>query len=176
MMVLPLLFLVGVHDWVPARWGSGDPETLDLLRGGIVNWLLLEAENWNGRFVESARERHLAILGVIHPRDSAPDLARRARQMKLNGIVMEGDFERSVADRIRNEVGLVNPPTGWRFPEIAAGAMTPTRREMGRIQPVWEATYNATVRKTSVRARSTRRASFSMSASAPTRRASWCTC
>jgi hypothetical protein len=25
--------------------------------------------------------------------------------------------------------------------------MTPTRREMDRIQPVWEATYNATVRK-----------------------------
>jgi hypothetical protein len=42
---------------------------------------------------------------------------------------------------------VVNPPPGWRFPEIAAGAMTPTRREMDRIQPVWEATYNATVRK-----------------------------
>jgi hypothetical protein len=85
MMVLPLLFLIGVHDWVPARWGSGDPKTLDILRGGTVNCLLLEAENWNGKFVESAGSRHLAILG--------------------NGIVMEGDFDRTVANAVRTEAG-----------------------------------------------------------------------
>jgi hypothetical protein len=105
MMLLPLLFLVGVHDWVPARWGSGDPKTLELLRGGVVNCLLLEAENWNGKFVESAAARHLAILGVIHPGDAALDLARRALRMKLNGIVIEGDFESAIADRIRSEAG-----------------------------------------------------------------------
>jgi hypothetical protein len=105
MMLLPLLFLVGVHDWVPARWGSGDPKTLELLRGGVVNCLLLEAENWNGKFVESAAARHLAILGVIHPGDAALDLARRALRMKQNGIVIEGDFESAIADRIRSEAG-----------------------------------------------------------------------
>jgi hypothetical protein len=105
MMLLPVLFVIGLHDWVPARWGSGDPKTLDLLRGSIVNCLLLETENWNGRFVESAAAKHLAILGVIHPGDAALDLARRAARMKLNGIVIEGDFARVIADRIRTEAG-----------------------------------------------------------------------
>src|SRR5260370_25449742 len=54
---LPLLFLIGVQDWVPVRWGSGDPQTLDLLRGGIVNCLLLEAENWNSGFIDTAAKR-----------------------------------------------------------------------------------------------------------------------
>jgi len=42
---------------------------------------------------------------------------------------------------------LVNPPPGWRFPETAPDQMTPTRKQMDRIQPIWEVTYNATVRK-----------------------------
>src|SRR5229473_2549084 len=75
MMLLPLMFLIGVHDWVPARWGSGDPKTLDLLRGGAINCLLLEAENWNGEFIESAAARHVAVLGGIRPGDAVPDLA-----------------------------------------------------------------------------------------------------
>lgn len=103
MMLVTLLFLIAPGDWVPARWGSGDPKTLELLREGRVNCLLLEAENWNGRFVEAAAGRHLAILGVIHPGGTAIELARRAVRTKLNGIVLEGDFDGTIADRIRGE-------------------------------------------------------------------------
>jgi hypothetical protein len=41
----------------------------------------------------------------------------------------------------------VNPPKGWRFPAIPAHQITPTRRQLDQIQPIWEATYEATVRK-----------------------------
>src|SRR5579872_1110805 len=102
-MVLPLLFLLAPADWVPARWGSGDPKTLDLLRGSIVNCLLLESDAWNSEFVEAANHRHLTILGLIHPGDAAVDLVRRAAGMKMTGIVLEGNFDRAGADRIRQE-------------------------------------------------------------------------
>jgi hypothetical protein len=105
MMLLPLLFLIGVQDWVPARWGSGDPKTLVLLRGRIVNCILLEAENWNSGFIDTAAKRLIVTLGVIHPGDRAMEQTQLALKLKLNGIVLEGDFERTVADRIRSEAG-----------------------------------------------------------------------
>ena len=36
-MLLPVLLLVGFADWVPARWHSDDPKTLDLLKGAGGN-------------------------------------------------------------------------------------------------------------------------------------------
>ena len=104
-MLLPLLFQLAANDWVPARWDSGDPETLELLRASPINCLLLEADNWDNRFIAAARQRHLATLGVIHPGDSAPEMARRAVAIKMNGLVLEGIFERSVVNRIRREAG-----------------------------------------------------------------------
>src|SRR5439155_21330180 len=72
---------------------------------GIVNCLLLEPDNLNGGFVESAAARHLAILGVIHSGDAAVELGRRALRVKLTGIALEGEFEHEIADRIRAEAG-----------------------------------------------------------------------
>lgn len=86
-MLLPLLFLVGFADWVPARWHSGDPQTLDLLKGAAVNCLLLEPNHWNPPFLHAAGSRHIAILGIVR---SAAE-AEKALQLKLNGIVVEGD-------------------------------------------------------------------------------------
>src|ERR1039457_6527493 len=103
MMLVTLLFLIAPGDWVPARWGSGDPKTLELLREGRVNCLLLEAENWNGRFVEVAAGRHVAILGGIHPGGTAIELARSAGRKKFNGLVLEGHFEGTLPGRIRGE-------------------------------------------------------------------------
>src|SRR5260370_32815524 len=102
---LPLLFLIGVQDWVPVRWGSGDPKTLDLLRGGIVTCLLLEAENWNSGFIDTAAKRHVATLGEIHPGEGAIEQSQRAAKLKLNCILLEGDFNRPLAHLLRCEAG-----------------------------------------------------------------------
>ena len=88
-MLLPLALLVGFADWVPARWPSGNPDSLRLLQDAVVNCLLLEPANWNPSFLKSASNRHIAVLGVVH---SAAD-TRRAAALKLNGIVMEGDLD-----------------------------------------------------------------------------------
>lgn len=42
---------------------------------------------------------------------------------------------------------LVNPPAGWRFPAAGPEQMTPTRRQMDQLQPIWESAYNVTARK-----------------------------
>jgi len=44
-------------------------------------------------------------LGVIHSGDAALELGRRALRVKLTGIVLEGEFEHEIADRIRGEAG-----------------------------------------------------------------------
>jgi hypothetical protein len=55
----------------------------------------------------------------------------------------KGDLERFV----RAGGVLVNPPAGWRFPAVSAEQTMPNRRQLDHIQPIWEATYDATIRK-----------------------------
>lgn len=42
---------------------------------------------------------------------------------------------------------VVNPPANWRFPTVSPQQISTDRRQLERIQPIWEATYDATVRK-----------------------------
>lgn len=91
-MLVPLLFLVGFAGWVPARWPSGDPKTLELLKDAVVNCVLLEPAQWNSTFVKSAAARRIAVLGVVR----ASDDAERAKRLGMNGIVIEGDADLTV--------------------------------------------------------------------------------
>jgi len=43
-MPVGLMLLVGLADLLPARWKSADPKSLELLRGGAVNSILLEPQ------------------------------------------------------------------------------------------------------------------------------------
>ena len=42
-MLLALIVLAAMPDWVPARWHSTDPKSLELLSGTPINCLLLDA-------------------------------------------------------------------------------------------------------------------------------------
>lgn len=42
---------------------------------------------------------------------------------------------------------VVNPPAGWRFPEVSPEQIATNRRQSDSIQPIWEAIYDATLRK-----------------------------
>ncbi len=101
-MLLALLLLAGATDWVPMRWISGDPKSLDLIKGTPINCLLLESKDWSPQFAKSAADAGVSTLALVHPGEKALDEVRRAIDAKLAGVVIEGDFEASAAQRIRS--------------------------------------------------------------------------
>jgi hypothetical protein len=42
---------------------------------------------------------------------------------------------------------VIGPPADWHFPKTSPDQTVPSRQQMNQMQPVWEATYNATARK-----------------------------
>lgn len=90
-MFAAALLITGMTAWVPARWPSADPATLQLLDATPVNCLLQEQRHWSLDFSKAARARNVAVLGIIRP--AAPlEAIRTAKEQLLAGIVLEGDF------------------------------------------------------------------------------------
>ncbi len=103
-MAFPLLFLIAASaGWVPARWISSEPGSLELLRGTPVNCLLLERDQWAPEFLAAAREKGIVVLGVVRPGDPL-DGARLAARSKLDGIALEGDFSPAAVKQVRDAV------------------------------------------------------------------------
>jgi hypothetical protein len=100
-MVLALLLVAGMADWVPARWASGDPKTLDLVSGTPVNCVLLEESSWSASFAEKAKQLGIATLGVVRPGGGAAALSKKAIASGLTGVALEGDFEDSAVEQIK---------------------------------------------------------------------------
>ncbi|MBM3811752.1 MAG: hypothetical protein FJW20_08960 [Acidimicrobiia bacterium] len=84
-MLLALLLLTNFADWIPARWTSSDPSSLELVRATPINCLLLEKEHWSPEFLDKAAGLGIATLGVVRPGDALP-------KAKLTGLMLEGDF------------------------------------------------------------------------------------
>ncbi len=104
-MPLAVMIMAGVAGLVPARWNSGDPKSLDRLASGGVNCVLVESQNWNPAFLEVAKRRHIATFGLIHPGPDAAVQARRAAQLRLDGLVLEGEYDPAVARQIHSTAG-----------------------------------------------------------------------
>jgi hypothetical protein len=91
----------GVREAI-ANWYS--PVTLSLLEGSPVNCLLLTLSAGAGPEVEKqqrqlvkeytrrARERGLAVLGLVYPGADPPAVAAAAADAQLDGLVLEGEF------------------------------------------------------------------------------------
>jgi hypothetical protein len=97
---LPLMASVPPSSWVPARWNGTNPKALDLLSGTPINCLLLNS--YSPDFVARATERGLVLLAVLKPGPDPSDPARKAIQAGLQGIVLEGDFPKGTAARVRD--------------------------------------------------------------------------
>src|SRR5690349_5565938 len=95
-----LLMIASLTDWVPARWHSSDPASLDLLSGTPVNCLLQEQRYWSGAFSAAAAKRQIAVLGIVRPGPDATQSLRTAKEQGLNGVVLEGDFEKGAPDAL----------------------------------------------------------------------------
>lgn len=100
-MLLALALAVGIAEWVPARWTSADPKSLELLEDSPVNCLLLEPGAWSAAFASEASRRGLVTLGVVRPEAQPLEGARRALETGLTGIILEGAFQPEVADSVR---------------------------------------------------------------------------
>ncbi len=96
-MFLALFLAVSPSSWVPVRWTSSDPVTLDLLNETPVNCLLVERAQWSKPFAVAAAARKISVLGVVHPGPSALDQARQAAALGLSAVVLEGDFPAAIA-------------------------------------------------------------------------------
>src|SRR5579885_2136650 len=105
--------------WVPARWQGG---SLELFQDTPVNCLLIPwGKEADPGMARRARERHLAVLGVVH---SAAD---------PDALVLEGDFPEGFAERVskalhrRNRSAVVIPmPVKGRLPRDTAAPVLAT--------------------------------------------------
>ncbi|HYM13926.1 MAG TPA: hypothetical protein VEU62_24525 [Bryobacterales bacterium] len=103
-MLLALLLTVSLADWVPARWIDRNPQSLDLLQQTPINCLLLERDQWSVALAERAASLGVVTLGVVRTGGDPLQAARDAVRNKLQGVVLEGDFSASVADRIKDSL------------------------------------------------------------------------
>jgi hypothetical protein len=94
-MLLALLAIGALADWVPARWSSSDPATLELVRSTPINCLVIESDRWSSDFTGAARKSGIAVLGVVRPGQDLAELPQKAAGVGLDGILIEGDFDES---------------------------------------------------------------------------------
>ncbi len=117
-MLLAFLAVASIADWVPARWSSADPASLDLVKSTRVNCLLLEQSSWKPEFSEAAEKAGIATLGVIRPGADVKDLAARVRAARLTGVVAEGDLDPALLAPLRDSripVVMLGPRTKMKF-------------------------------------------------------------
>ena len=89
-------------DWVPARWNWTDAKSLDLVAGTPINCLLVSSVD--SAFAEQAGARGIVVLAVIKDAGSAADAARQAVRAHYQGIVLEGDFPKGTAERVKDTI------------------------------------------------------------------------
>ena len=131
-MILALLLLAGAPDWVPARWHSNNPKSLDLVAQTPVNCVLIEKPQWSLEFNDAAVKRGIAALGVIRPGGATVDDARRAVALHMTGVVLEGDFDAGVnAALADSKITIVELPSRARM------RFDQGRSVVGTWQGVW---------------------------------------
>ncbi|MGC8792832.1 MAG: hypothetical protein ACP5U2_05515 [Bryobacteraceae bacterium] len=94
------LLAVAVSAWVPARWSSLDPGSLDLLEPTPVNCLLVEKVA--RPFVEAAASRGVAVLRVARPGDNLDTAMKETAGTGAAGLVLEGAFPESDLVAVRD--------------------------------------------------------------------------
>ena len=109
-MLLAFILIASFADWVPARWISNDPKSLDLVKDTPINCLLLERDQWSPAFAEQASKLDIVTLGVVRPGGDPVESALAALQNKLQGVVLEGDFPHADTARVRERLAAAKAP------------------------------------------------------------------
>jgi hypothetical protein len=95
-MLVAFLLLTAAPDWIPARWHSNDPKSLELIAQTPINCLLIERPDWAAAFAKRAASLGIAAFGVVRPGPDAVEQARQATSLGMTGVVLEGDFDTKV--------------------------------------------------------------------------------
>jgi hypothetical protein len=119
-------------DWVPARWPWADAKSLELLDGSPINCLLVA--NYTEEFAHAARQRGLAALAVLSPKQDAVALARQALAAGLAGVVLEGEFAEGTAEAVRGALDGAPVVELTARNRLALGSDAPV---IGTWQAVW---------------------------------------
>lgn len=91
-------------DWVPTRWPSADPQSLELLADTPINCLLLEPEQATPVLGEQAAKRGITTLVVLRPGGDTLAAARKALGNHFTGVVLEGAFEEAAVRVLRDSL------------------------------------------------------------------------
>lgn len=128
-----LAALPAPEQWVPMRWPSGDPATLSVLAESPINCLLIPEAHLRSEFVRAAQEKKLVVLASLAAGAALESRARRALDLGLDGVVLEGSMP---AEERKKLAGLAKPviSLGLRG-EIPLGEDAPAI--IGTYQGVW---------------------------------------
>ncbi len=132
--MLAALLLLAVSAWVPARWTSPDPGSLELLEGSPINCLLLERVT--PEFTAAARAKGIAVLRVVRPGPDLDAALQETAATKATGLVLEGAFGPDEQARARE----VADRQGWRLIELPPRASLKLDRPdgiIGTYQGLW---------------------------------------
>jgi hypothetical protein len=110
---------------------------MDRKTGGLLSGFLLDM---------LAAQRTSA--NVIPPgRVSADALQRVNVLLDLDSASLSPEERKAIQDFVARGGTVLDPPPAVRFPEPSPRQMTPDRRDLDRLQGLWEMVYNATLRK-----------------------------
>ncbi len=127
------MLLAAAPDWVPARWQSSDPKSLELIAQTPINCLLIERANWNPAFNKRAADRGIATLAVLRPGSDAVEQARQAVGIGFTGVVLEGDFDPKVRTALGDsKIATVELPSRAKM-----HLGDPSAPVVGTYQGVW---------------------------------------
>jgi hypothetical protein len=94
-----------------------------------VNCILVEHSNWTPALLRAARQQHIATFGVIHPGAQSVEQAKEAARLKLDGVVLEGEYDSLALEQVRavvDELTVVGLPSRGRMRLDAGDAITGT--------------------------------------------------
>ena len=124
-------------DLIPARWPTADPASLLVLANSPINCLLLPEAQWNNAFLNAAHSKNITVLGLLQPGSPALPRAKRAIDLGLDGVVLEGNFPEADSKAVRETLTQASRLTvelGLRG-RIPLGADAPPI--IGTFQGVW---------------------------------------
>ena len=139
-MLLPAIALLLAaipppQDWVPARWPSSDPATLELVRNSPINCLILDQSDWSPGFIKAAANAGLATLARVEPGPQVNKRSQAAIEAGLTGLLLEGDFDaNSKPSDLPPGFPIVELTQRSRMPLDATSA---TARIIGSYQGLW---------------------------------------
>lgn len=109
-----------------------DPATGGLLSGGILDLLSVLQK---------------AALPAAASRLTAANLQGAQVVLNLDAGALYAQKAKALQAVQRAGGVAVNPSAGWQFPPVLPDQANPDRRQLDRIQPIWERAYDATALK-----------------------------